>query len=99
MAPSIHSYRTAGRPEKQAGVPSRYSMEQKNWFIGFRLGVNKEGGTEGREYLNGYRLAPYRPEVMAVTNGFNGLSAFNMDDTFSGMTGRKNDHLCPIKIH
>ena len=80
----IHSYRTGGRPEKQAGVPSRYSMEQKNWHIGFRLGVYKDGGIEGREYLNGYRLAPYRPEVLAVTNGYNGLTAFRMDESFSG---------------
>ncbi|MBQ3240231.1 MAG: hypothetical protein IJB00_03505 [Akkermansia sp.] len=79
----IHYYTSIGR-RSGPGVPDLKTLEEKQWYVGFRLGVYKEGGTEGREYLSGFRLAPFRPEPLTVLNGFNGLSARKMDEQFGG---------------
>ncbi len=79
----IHYYTSIGR-HAGPGVPDLKTLDEKQWFVGFRLGVYKEGGTQGREYLSGFRLAPFRPEAVTVLNGFNGMSARKMDEQFGG---------------
>ena len=79
----IHYYTSIGR-RPGPGVPDMQTLEEKQWYVGFRLGIYKDGGTEGREYLSGFRLAPFRPEPITVVNGFNGLSAKKMDEQFGG---------------
>ena len=79
----IHYYTSINR-RPGPGVPDLKTLEEKQWYVGFRLGMYNEGGTEGREYLSGFRLAPFRPEAITVLNGFNSMSARRMDDRFSG---------------
>lgn len=79
----IHYYTSRNR-RPGPGVPDLTTLDEKQWYVGFRLGVYSEGGTEGREYLSGFRLAPFRPEAVTVLNGFNSMSARKMDDRFSG---------------
>ncbi len=79
----IHYYSSIGR-RSGPGVPDLNTMEERRWYVGFRLGMYKEGGTQGREYLSGFRLTPFRPEAVTVLNGFNSMSARKMDEQFSG---------------
>lgn len=55
--------------------------------IGLKLGCYDPEAEEvglDRELLTGFRLSPYRPEVIGVTYGFNGLSRLTIEEQFNG---------------